>query len=103
QVARALRECASRFKSPRRDALNRATKETDPLGHNSALAYDAAVRMPSSTDRLGESINLSYDAASERVVAGWKNSITTFATRLLPRSWNATIFGWVISEMLKRV
>jgi short-subunit dehydrogenase len=37
------------------------------------------------------------------VVAGWQNSITAFATRLLPRSWNATIFGWVIGGMLKGV
>src|SRR5262249_59306673 len=37
------------------------------------------------------------------VVAGWKNSITAFATRLLPRSWNATIFGRVIGGMLKGV
>ena len=37
------------------------------------------------------------------VVAGWKNSITVFGTRLLPRSWNATIFGWVINRMLKGV
>jgi hypothetical protein len=37
------------------------------------------------------------------VVAGWKNSITAFATRLLPRSWNATIFGRVIGGMLKAV
>jgi short-subunit dehydrogenase len=35
------------------------------------------------------------------VVAGWMNSITVFSTRLLPRSWNATIFGWVIGSMLK--
>jgi short-subunit dehydrogenase len=35
------------------------------------------------------------------VVAGWTNSITAFSTRLLPRSWNATIFGWVIGGMLK--
>jgi short-subunit dehydrogenase len=37
------------------------------------------------------------------VVAGWINSITAFSTRLLPRSWNATIFGWVIGGMLKGV
>jgi short-subunit dehydrogenase len=35
------------------------------------------------------------------VVAGWINSITAFSTRLLPRSWNASIFGWVIGGMLK--
>jgi short-subunit dehydrogenase len=34
------------------------------------------------------------------VVAGWRNSITTFATRLLPRSLNAKIFGGVIGGML---
>ena len=37
------------------------------------------------------------------VIAGWKNSITAIATRLLPRSWNAAIFGWVIGGMLKEV
>jgi short-subunit dehydrogenase len=37
------------------------------------------------------------------VVAGWKNALTAFATRLLPRSWNAAIFGWVIGGMLKGV
>jgi short-subunit dehydrogenase len=33
------------------------------------------------------------------VVAGWLNWISVFSTRLLPRSWNATIFGWVIGRM----
>ena len=37
------------------------------------------------------------------VVTGWKNSITAFSTRLLPRSWNATIFGRVVGGMLKGV
>jgi short-subunit dehydrogenase len=37
------------------------------------------------------------------VVAGWMNSMTAFSTRLLPRSWNATIFGWVIGGMVKGV
>jgi short-subunit dehydrogenase len=37
------------------------------------------------------------------VVAGWKNWITASATRLLPRSWNAMIFGWVIGGMLREV
>ena len=37
------------------------------------------------------------------VVAGWINSITAFSTRLLPRSWNATIFGWVIGGMVKGI
>jgi uncharacterized protein len=35
------------------------------------------------------------------VVAGWMNSMTAFSTRLLPRSWNATIFGWAIGGMVK--
>jgi len=35
------------------------------------------------------------------VVAGWINSITAFSTRLLPRSWNAAIFGWVVGKMLR--
>jgi short-subunit dehydrogenase len=35
------------------------------------------------------------------VVAGWLNAIGTFSTRLLPRSWNAGIFGWVVGGMLK--
>ena len=35
------------------------------------------------------------------VVAGWLNSISTFSTRLLPRSWNAGIYGWVVGGMLK--
>jgi uncharacterized protein len=37
------------------------------------------------------------------VVAGWTNSLTAWATRLLPRSWNATIFGWVVGGMLRGV
>jgi short-subunit dehydrogenase len=36
-------------------------------------------------------------------VAGWLNRIIAFSTRLLPRSWNARIFGWVVGRMLKRV
>jgi short-subunit dehydrogenase len=35
------------------------------------------------------------------VIAGWTNSMIAFSTRLLPRSWNATIFGRVIGGMLK--
>jgi short-subunit dehydrogenase len=35
------------------------------------------------------------------VVAGWINSMMVFATRLLPRSWNATIFGWAVGRMQK--
>ena len=37
------------------------------------------------------------------VVAGWKNSLTALATRLLPRAWNATLFGWVVGGMLRGV
>jgi short-subunit dehydrogenase len=37
------------------------------------------------------------------VVAGWRNSVPAFATRLLPRSWNAAIFGSVIDWTLKGV
>jgi short-subunit dehydrogenase len=37
------------------------------------------------------------------VVAGWKNWLTALATRLLPRSWNATIFEWVVGGMLRGV
>jgi uncharacterized protein len=37
------------------------------------------------------------------VVAGWLNRLTVFATRLLPRSWNAAIYGWVVGRMLNRV
>jgi short-subunit dehydrogenase len=33
------------------------------------------------------------------VVAGWLNALSVFSTRLLPRSWNAAIFGWVIGRM----
>jgi len=36
------------------------------------------------------------------IVAGWINSVMVFSTRLLPRSWNATIFGWVVGKMLGR-
>ena len=36
------------------------------------------------------------------VVAGWLNSFSAISTRLLPRSWNATIFGWVVGRMIKR-
>jgi len=37
------------------------------------------------------------------VVAGRTNSIIAFSTRLLPRSWNAKIFGRVIGRMLEVV
>jgi short-subunit dehydrogenase len=37
---------------------------------------------------------------STSVVPGWKNSITTFATRLVPRSWNAAIYTRVVGGML---
>ena len=37
------------------------------------------------------------------VVTGWKNALTALATRLLPRAWNATLFGWVVGGMLKGV
>jgi len=37
------------------------------------------------------------------VVAGWKNALTALATRLLPRAWNATLFGWVVGGMLRGV
>jgi short-subunit dehydrogenase len=37
------------------------------------------------------------------VVAGWLNTLTAFSTRLLPRSWNAAIFGWVIAGMTKGI
>ncbi len=36
------------------------------------------------------------------VVAGWVNSVSAFSTRLLPRSWNAAIFGWVVGRMVDR-
>lgn len=35
------------------------------------------------------------------VVAGRVNAAMAFSTRLLPRSWNAGIFGWAIGGMLK--
>jgi short-subunit dehydrogenase len=37
------------------------------------------------------------------VVAGWRNILPAFATRLLPRAWNAAIFGSVIDWTLKGV
>ena len=37
------------------------------------------------------------------VVAGWKNSLIVLATRLLPRSWNTAIYGWVVGGMLRGV
>jgi short-subunit dehydrogenase len=37
------------------------------------------------------------------VVPGWLNSLIALSTRLLPRSWNTTIFGWVIGRMLRGV
>ena len=33
-------------------------------------------------------------------VAGWKNVMTVLSTRMLPRSWNARIYGWVVRGML---
>jgi short-subunit dehydrogenase len=35
------------------------------------------------------------------VVAGWLNALGAFSTRLLPRSWNAGIFGSMVGGMLK--
>jgi short-subunit dehydrogenase len=35
------------------------------------------------------------------IVAGWINFFIVFSTRLLARSWNAMIFGWVIGRTLK--
>lgn len=35
------------------------------------------------------------------VVAGWLNRFIVFSTRLLPRSWNAAMYGWVVGRMLK--
>ena len=35
------------------------------------------------------------------VTVGWINSLIVFSTRLLPRSWNARIFG-VVAKLLKR-
>jgi short-subunit dehydrogenase len=35
------------------------------------------------------------------VVAGWKNWIAVFSTRLLPRSWNAALLGWAVGAMLR--
>jgi short-subunit dehydrogenase len=37
------------------------------------------------------------------VIAGWKNWLTVFSTRLLPRSWNAAILGWAVGAMLRGV
>jgi short-subunit dehydrogenase len=37
------------------------------------------------------------------VVAGWLNSLTVLSTRLLPRSWNASIFGWVVGRMIQGI
>jgi hypothetical protein len=34
-------------------------------------------------------------------VARWINSVIAFSTRLLPRSWNPRIAGWVLGGMLK--
>jgi short-subunit dehydrogenase len=36
------------------------------------------------------------------VVAGWINSVMVFSTRLLPRSWNAALFGWAVGKMFGR-
>ena len=35
------------------------------------------------------------------MTVGWINSLIIFSTRLLPRSWNARIFG-VVAKLLKR-
>jgi short-subunit dehydrogenase len=35
------------------------------------------------------------------VIAGWLNWVIAHSTRLLPRSWNASIYGWVIGRMLR--
>ena len=49
-------------------------------------------------------VNLALKKLGRRttVVAGWINSMMVFSTRLLPRSWNAAIFGWAVGRMLKR-
>jgi short-subunit dehydrogenase len=37
------------------------------------------------------------------VVAGWKNRLAVFSTRMLPRSWNTAILGWAVGAMLRGI
>lgn len=47
-------------------------------------------------------VDLALNALGRKttVVAGWLNAMIAVATRLLPRSWNARIYGRVIGGML---
>jgi short-subunit dehydrogenase len=83
--------------------------------HHDGISVLAVCPGPTRTDLWPQGANLTspmtpqavVDVALKKlgkrttVVAGWLNSIMAFATRLAPRSWNAAIFGWAISGMLK--
>ena len=45
----------------------------------------------------------SFSFPCGQTLAGWSNSLIVFSTRLLPSSWNATIFGLVIGGILMDV
>jgi YD repeat-containing protein len=44
---------------------------TDPLGHSSTTAYDAARRVTSTTDRNGNIISYSYDVINRKTGETW--------------------------------
>jgi short-subunit dehydrogenase len=71
------------------------------LTRTELLPPDAQPLFPMRTDAVVD-VALKKLGRRTTAVAGWLNRIIVFSTRLLPRSWNAAIFGWVVGRMFKR-
>src|SRR5262245_53179742 len=65
-----------------------------PSGAEPRMAMDPTAVVEIALNKLGKRTT---------VVAGWINSFVVLSTRLLPRSWNAAIYGRVIGSMLEEV
>jgi RHS repeat-associated protein len=69
---------ASEFETTtERDAQNRPTKVTDPLGHETKYAYDKNGNLESTTDPLGHTTKYVYDADNEKTKVEAANETTT--------------------------
>jgi RHS repeat-associated protein len=60
-----------------RDAQNRPTKVTDPLGHETKYAYDKDSNLEKLTDPLGHETKYTYDADNEQTKVEAANGTTT--------------------------
>lgn len=60
-----------------RDAQNRPTKVTDPLGHETKYAYDKDGNLETLTDGNGHATKYTYDADNERTKVEAANETTT--------------------------